>query len=253
MLKTKVIPCLLLKNLGLVKTVKFREPKYVGDPINAVKIFNEKETDELVFLDITATIEKRSPNLKLLSQIASEAFIPFSYGGGLRTLEDIKKILQTGVEKIIINSYAFENPEFIKEAAKAFGSQSIVVSIDVKKNIWGKYEVFTHSGQKNTKVAPVQYALEMKKMGAGEIFLNSIERDGTRKGYDLNLIEKVSKAVDIPVVACGGAGKIEDFKKAIRADASAVSAGSLFVFMGPHRAVLINYPAPEELEKILNQ
>ena len=240
MLKTRVIPCLLLKDLGLVKTVKFDNSKYVGDPINAVKIFNEKEVDELIFLDITATSEKRKPNFELLSRIASEAFMPFSYGGGLRDIEDIRKVLKIGIEKVIINTYACENTRFIKEVADEFGSQSIVVAIDVKKEDSG-YKVFINSGKTRAEREPVEYAIEMEKMGAGEIFLNSIDRDGTMEGYDLNLIKMVSRAVNMPVIASGGAGKTEDFKNAVEAGASAVSAGSMFVFYGRNKAVLINY------------
>jgi len=251
MLKTRIIPCLLLKDLGLVKTVKFSDPKYVGDPINVIKIFNEKEVDELIFLDITATIENRRPSFGIISKIASECFMPFSYGGGIRSLDDIKKILEIGVEKVSINSYAVENPEFIKEASQHFGSQSIIVAVDVKKNLLGGYEVFTSSGKKATKIDPVEYVRRMERMGAGEILLTSIDRDGTQDGYDLELIERVSRAVNIPVICCGGAGKFEDFRAAIKAGASAVSAGSIFVFIGPHRAVLISYPYPEDMKKIL--
>lgn len=251
MLKTRVIPCLLLKGLGLVKTIKFQDEKYIGDPINAVKIFNEKEVDELIFLDITATPERRKPSFELLSRIASECFMPFSYGGGIREIKDIKKILEIGAEKVVINSYALENHSFIKTAAEEFGSQSVIVAIDVKKNEKGKYEVFTHRGQRNTGKDPIEWAIIVEKLGAGEIFLNSIDKDGTMEGYDLELIEEVTKSIKIPVIASGGAGKLEDFQKAKLAGASAVSAGSLFVFVGPYRAVLINYPNREELEKIL--
>ncbi len=249
MLKTRVIPCLLLKDLGLVKTIKFSNPKYVGDPINAVKIFNDKEIDELIFLDITATNEKKKPNFNLLVRIASEAFMPFSYGGGIRDLEDIKKILYLGIEKVVINSYAVENPEFIKQAAEHSGSQSIIISIDVRKNKKGEYEVFTQSGQNSTGLHPVDWAKKVENLGAGEIFLNSIDKDGTMEGYDLELINKVSNSVNIPVIAAGGAGNFDDFKKAIKSGASAVSAGSIFVFIGPHRAVLISYPSRDELNK----
>lgn len=249
MLKTRVIPCLLLKNQGLVKTVKFRDPKYVGDPINAVKIFNEKEVDELVFLDITATTENRKPNFRLIADIASEAFMPFGYGGGVRDINDAKELFNLGVEKVIINSHAVDRPLFIKEASNLFGSQSIVVSIDVKKNILGKYEVHMHGGKKNTKLYPVTFAQEMEGMGAGELLINSIDRDGTQSGYDIELIKKITAAVAIPVIVSGGAGKIEDFAKAVKeGGASAVAAGSMFVFHGKHRAVLITYPSMEELE-----
>lgn len=251
MLKIRVIPCLLLKDLGLVKTVKFTNPKYVGDPINAVKIFNDKEVDELIFLDIISTNEKRKPSFELLSRIVSEAFMPFSYGGGLRSIEDVKRIMKIGVEKVVINTYAFENPEFIKEIADAFGSQSVVVSIDVKKNKENNYEVFVNSGQLGTKINPVDFAIKMEQIGAGEIFLNSIDKDGTMEGFDLELIKNVSSSVNIPVIVSGGAGRIEDFAKAIESGASAVAAGSFFVFVGPHRAVLINYPDKKELDKVL--
>lgn len=252
MIRTRVIPCLLLKNQGLVKTTKFKDPKYLGDPINIVKIFNEKEVDELIFLDITATIENRKPSMALIAQIASECFMPLSYGGGIRSLDDIKEILGLGVEKVSINSYAVKNPSFVKEASGLFGSQSIVVSIDVKKNLFGKYEIYIHGGKYSTKLDPITFAMQMEKMGAGELLLNSIDRDGTMQGYDIELINKVSHAVTIPVIACGGAGKVDDFADAVKnGGASAVAAGSMFVFQGRHRAVLINFPSQEELKKII--
>lgn len=252
MIKTRVIPCLLLRNLGLVKTVQFNTPKYVGDPINAVKIFNDKEVDELIFLDITATAGERQPNYELLSRIASEAFMPFSYGGGIRTIEDVTKILRMGAEKVAINSYALENPEFITEVSAKFGSQSVTVSIDARKVAGNKYEVFVKNGKKPTGIDPISYAVKMEKMGAGEIFLNSIDNDGVMKGYDTELIRGVSEATGIPVIACGGAGAIKHFGDAVSAGASAVSAGSFFVFVGPHRAVLISYPDQVELSKVFD-
>ncbi|MCM2356961.1 MAG: AglZ/HisF2 family acetamidino modification protein [Geobacteraceae bacterium] len=252
MLGTRVIPCLLLRNQGLVKTVKFKDPKYVGDPINTVRIFNDKEVDELIFLDITATFENKRPNFRLISDIASECFMPLGYGGGIRTVEDIKEILGLGAEKVIINSYALENTSFISEAAELFGSQSIVVSLDVKKNFFGNYEVFSHSGTKRTKLDPVSAAKQSEQMGAGELFLNSIDRDGTMQGYDIDLVSKVSGAVSIPVIASGGAGKLDDFSAAVNSGgASAVAAGSFFVFHGKHRAVLISFPTREEMQNIL--
>jgi imidazole glycerol-phosphate synthase subunit HisF len=244
---------LLLKNDGLVKTVKFGQPKYVGDPINAVKIFNDKEVDELIFLDITATIEKRKPPFDLISRIASECFMPFCYGGGITSVEEIAKLFKLGVEKVAINTQALTNPSLIERAAELFGSQSVVVSIDVKKNLFGKYRVFSHGGRRSVKIDPVSFAKQMEQTGAGEILLNSIDRDGTGTGYDLELIRSVAEAVRIPVIACGGAGKVEDFSSAVKtAGASAVGAGSLFVFQGPHRAVLITYPTMSELERELN-
>jgi cyclase len=256
MFKTRVIPCLLLKENGLVKTTQFRDPKYVGDPINAVRIFNEKEVDELILLDIQATVEQRRPQMKLISEIASECFMPFCYGGGIRSLEDIKEILGLGVEKVAINTYAMDNPKFVKEAAKNFGSQSIVVAIDVRMNSgeYGEYKVFTHSGTVDTGLDPVEVSKSMEEMGCGEIFLNSIDRDGTRQGYDTEVISRVSRAVSIPVIACGGAGKFSDFDEAIElGGASAVSAGSLFVFHGKHRAVLITYPSEQELKEVFRE
>jgi imidazole glycerol-phosphate synthase subunit HisF len=246
--RTRVIPSLLLKNGGLVKTVKFKDPTYLGDPINVVRIFNDKEVDELVLLDIAATIERRKPLLDLIAQIASECFMPLGYGGGIRCLEDVRQLLAIGIEKVIINSYAVENPSFIKEAADEAGSQSIVVSIDVKKNRRGKQEIVLYGGTKATGLDPVRFVQEIAAMGAGEILLNSVDLDGTMQGYDLDLIGRVSQAVRIPVVACGGAGCVQDLVEAVkRGGASAAAAGSLFVFQGRHRAVLISYPDPKDL------
>jgi len=252
MLKTRVIPSLLLRNKGLVKTVQFKNATYVGCPINAIKIFNDKEVDELIFLDITATPENRDPPFSLIAEIASECFMPFGYGGGIRSLDDIRKLFRLGAEKVIINTYAAENPTFVKQASDLYGSQSIVVSLDVEKNFLGKHIVFTHGGMCNTNLEAVKYAVQMQEMGAGELFLNSIDRDGTMKGYDIGLVKRVSSAVDIPVIACGGAGKLQHFADAVKlGGASAVSAGSFFVFHGRYRAVLITYPSIHELEAVL--
>ena len=250
MLMTRVMPCLLLKNKGLVKTVKFKEPRYIGDPINAVRIFNTKEVDELVFLDINATKENKKPDIELIQKISNECFMPFAYGGGIMDLETVKKIFNLGAEKVVINTKAIEKPEFIKEISDIYGNQSILVSVDVKKSLFGKYEVFSHSKNKSTKIDPVEFAVNMEKMGAGEIFLNSVDNDGMMEGFDLELIKNISVAVGIPVITCGGAGKIEDFGKAIGVGASAVAAGSMFVFHGRRRAVLINFPTRDEIEKI---
>jgi len=251
MKRIRVIPALLLQNGGLVKSVKFKDHKYVGDPINAVKIFNEKEVDEIVILDISATSEKRPPAIGLIKEIASEAFMPLGYGGGITKLDEIKDLIALGVEKVIINTAAFHNPQLVSEGAKYVGSQSIVVSMDVKKNMWGKYKVFVQNGTKNTDVSPADYAKKMEQTGAGEILLNAIDRDGTFGGYDTDLIRLVSSSVSIPVVAIGGASSVNDFILAVQNGASAVSAGSLFVFQRPHRAVLISYPAQKELEEKL--
>ena len=253
-IQPRVIPCLLLRNKGLVKTVRFKEPKYLGDPINVVRIFNDKEVDELIFLDITATVEKRKPPFKLISDIASECFMPLCYGGGIRNLDDIRTILSLGVEKVAINSYAIEDPSFIRAASDLVGSQSIIVSIDVKKRGWfGKQQLFTQRGKKATGLDPVKFAVEMERMGAGELFLNSIDKDGTMEGYDIELIRRVSEAVSIPVVACGGARTVNDLADAVKkGGASAAAAGSMFVFHGPHRAVLINFPTSKELKKVFS-
>lgn len=251
MLRTRVIPCLLLQDGGLVKTIKFKHPKYVGDPINAVRIFNEKEVDELVFLDISATPAGKEPNFDLLADIASEAFMPFSYGGGITRLDQIRRLYALGVEKVILNTAAADNPELLSEAASIAGSSSVVASIDVHRNWLGRCTVFTRGGRQDIKRDPVEYAQQMEQLGAGEILLNSIDRDGTMSGYDLELIQKVAEAVRVPVVAAGGAGELSHFRQAVGRGASAVSAGSLFVFHGKHRAVLITYPAYAQLEDLL--
>jgi cyclase len=252
MLMPRVMPCLLLKNGSLVKTVKFKDPGYIGDPINAIRIYNEKEVDELIFLDITATIEKREPPYKVLSEIASECFMPVTYGGGVRDVETIRRILSLGIEKVAINSHAVENPEFVRSAAERFGSSTIVVSMDVRRKIFGRYEVAIHGGRKGTGLDPVEFASVMEKMGAGEILLTAIDRDGTQEGYDIDLIKSVTRSVGIPVVACGGAGKVDDFGSAVKeGGASACAAGSMVVYFGRNRAVLINYPEREKLEAVL--
>lgn len=249
MVQIRVIPCLLYKNGALVKTVHFQNEKYVGDPINTVRIFNEKEVDELIFLDILATIEKKTPDLDFLQNIASECFMPLCYGGGITSLQEMEKIFNIGVEKVAMNSAVPGNPELIKSASDNFGSQSIVVSIDVKKSILGKYQVYTHRGRIKQPLDPVIFARQIQEWGAGELLLNSIDRDGTGSGFDLVLIQKVAEAVEIPTIACGGAGSLEHFREAVAVGASAVSAGSFFVFHGKHRAVLITYPDQKSLSE----
>jgi cyclase len=251
MLRARVIPCLLLRNAGLVKTVRFGEAKYVGDPINAVKIFNEKEVDELVLLDIEASKRHCEPNYDLLADIASECFMPLCYGGGVNSVEQALRIVQLGIEKIAVNAAAISNPGLIAALSDVLGAQSVVAGIDVKSDWLGRYRVYDASSGKLTDRAPEIYAAELARAGAGEIFLNNVDRDGTQEGYDLKLTGKVAKAVSVPVIACGGAGRTEDFVSAVGAGASAVAAGSLFVFQGRHRAVLISYPPYKELEALL--
>ena len=252
MIRPRVIPALLLKGQGLVKTVKFKDPKYLGDPINIVRLFNDKEVDELIFLDITATNEKRQPPFEILGKITSECFMPLGYGGGIRSMDDVKALLSLGIEKVILNTIAVEKPEFVTEVAHYAGSQAVVISMDVKKRFSGKYEVVTHSGETGTGLNPTHHAQEMEKHGAGESFFNSIDRDGMMQGYDLDLIRRVSETVNVPVVACGGAGNIHHLAEAIQqGGASAAAAGSMFVFQGPLRGVLISYPSQEELKSVL--
>jgi len=251
MLRNRIIPVLLLKNDGLVKTTRFKNPVYIGDPINAVRIFNEKEVDELILLDITATNDNREPNYNKITEIVSEAFMPVGYGGGINKIEQIEKLFKLGIEKVILNSAAFNGQNLIKEAANKYGNQSIVVSIDIKKDFLGRRGMYSNSGSKKQAKDLFYHLKEVEAYGAGEIFINSIDKDGTMSGYDLDLVRQVSQEVNIPVIASGGAGSIADFSQAIKSGASAVAAGAMFVFQGVHRAVLISYPKYEDLEKFL--
>ena len=250
--RIRVIPVLLLHKGGLVKSVRFKDYVYVGDPINAVKIFNEKEIDEIVILDIDATRNKRGPNFRQIEEIAGEAFIPLAYGGGITSMDEVKKLFFLGVEKVILNNAAAKNPKLITEAASLVGSQSVVVSIDVKKSLFGKYKVYTENGTQQVSSDPVAFAKQMQDAGAGEVFVNVIDRDGTFKGYDVEIIKSITSALSIPVIACGGAGSVADFRlAATEGGASAVAAGSFFVFQRPHKAVLISYPGQNELKENL--
>lgn len=251
MLRIRTIPCLLLKDGGLVKTRRFAEPRYVGDPINAVRIFNDKGADELVFLDISATGRGTGPDFALLADIASEAFMPFSYGGGITSVDHVRRLYALGVEKVIINTAVADRPELLREAIALGGSSGVVASMDVKRNWRGRYGVWVDGGRRDTGRDPVEYARELERLGAGELLLNSIDRDGVMEGYDLELIRRVSGAIGIPVVAAGGAGQLADFREAVKSGAAAVAAGSMFVFHGKHRAVLITYPEPGELAEVL--
>jgi cyclase len=246
----RVIPCLLLEEGRLVKTQRFKDAKYIGDPLNAVRIFNEKEVDELVFLDISASKKQHPPNFQLIREISAECFMPFAYGGGIRALGEIREILLGGAEKVVLDSILFEKPDLISQAAAEFGSQSIVAAIDVKRDLFGRYRVYNAGRGKLTSKDPVDHAVEMVKRGAGEVLLNDVDRDGMRSGFDLALIGKISEAVDVPVVPCGGAAELADLGLAIRSGASAIAAGSLFVLHGKHRAVLITYPSRDVLARL---
>lgn len=243
MILTRLIPCLLLRGNGLVKTKKFKDSVYVGDPVNAVRIFSEKEVDELVILDIDATREGREPNYELIAEIAGECFMPVAYGGGISTLAQARKLIRSGIEKVVINSASVDSKVFIREIADVFGSQAVVGSVDARKTLFGVHRVYVNAGTIATKLKPEDHAAALAQAGVGEIFLNSIDCDGQMQGYDIELIKKVSSRVNVPVIACGGAGNLEHMRRAItQGGASAVAAGSMFVFYGKHNAVLINYP-----------
>jgi imidazole glycerol-phosphate synthase subunit HisF len=253
-LRTRVIPALLLRGASLVKTVRFGRFTYVGDPCNTVRIFNELEVDEIVLLDITATREQRGPNLALLADVANECFMPLGYGGGIRRFADAQSILRLGFEKVIVNTYAAENPSFITELADHFGSQAVIVSIDVRHNLRGQDRVHTRSGTRNTHRDPVEWAREVESRGAGEILLTSIRREGTWQGFDLALIKAVTDAVRIPVIAHGGAGSVEHIAQAVHAaGASAVGIGSMVVFQKKDCGVLVNFPDPPQLAEKLGR
>jgi len=255
MLRPRLIPCLLVQNGGLVKTVNFANHKYVGDPINAVRIFNEKEVDELVVLDIDATIKHAEPDYQLISHLASECRMPLCYGGGVQTVTQIEKIISLGVEKVAVSSAVIENPKLISDAAIRVGSQSLVVVIDVRKTgLLCRHEVVTHNGSRRTGLNPVEFASYMAELGAGEIVINSVDRDGEMKGYDLDLVEQVRQKINLPLTVLGGAGSLDDFRELIdRFGLIGAAAGSLFVFKGKYRAVLINYPNRVEKEALLTK
>lgn len=253
MLRPRITPCLLVHEGGLVKTVGFRDPKYVGDPINAVKIFNEKEADELIVLDIDATVHNAEPDFKLIARLAAECRMPLCYGGGIRTVVQAKKIIGLGVEKVALSAAALEDPGLISRIGEEIGSQSVVVVLDVKKRLLGaEYEVWTHNGRKNTKKALLDVALDAQSRGVGEIVINAIAHDGQMKGYDLALASRMRQALKVPMTVLGGAGSLADIGKLI--DACGVigaAAGSLFVFKGAYKAVLINYPNPGQKDDII--
>lgn len=255
MLYPRIIPCLLVKDKGLVKTINFKSPKYIGDPINAVRIFNEKEVDEIIVLDIDATSEKREPDFNMIEHLASECRMPLCYGGGITSSDQIQKIIQMGVEKVAISSAAIENPRLVAEAAMRVGNQSMVVVLDVKKRFLdGEYEVWTNNGRNTTGQSPSEIALQMERHGAGEIVINSIDNDGVMKGYDLVLVKKIREEISVPLTVLGGAGTLHDIGQLIKEfGAIGAAAGSLFVYKGVYKAVLINYPNRVEKDALIRE
>jgi cyclase len=251
MLRSRVIPCLLVHNKGLVKTVKFKSPKYVGDPINAVKIFNEKEVDELIVLDIDATVSGAEPNYQMIEHLANESRMPLCYGGGVKTPEQAQKIIKLGVEKVALSSEAIFNPKLLVDIANIIGCQSVVVVLDIKKTLFGSYEIYTHNGKKKVKKDLFEFIAELETIGIGELIINSIDNDGVMKGYDLALIKKVREHISIPLTVLGGAGSADDILNIIHEyKVIGASAGSLFVFKGVYKAVLISYLPEQALQKI---
>jgi imidazole glycerol-phosphate synthase subunit HisF len=252
MLFPRITPCLLIRNKGLVKTVKFKPFKYIGDPINAVKIFNEKEADELIVLDIDASSKGLEPDFSLIKKLAAECQMPLCYGGGIKTLEHATRIIKLGVEKVAISSAFIENPNLLIEIITEIGSQSSVVILDVKKTIFGKYEVYVNNGNTSTGQSPIDLAQKAEKFGVGEVVINSIDNDGVMGGYDLSLASKVRKAVDIPISFLGGAGNLKHMGELIKlCGVIGVASGSFFVFKGSLRAVLINYPSYSDKNKLI--
>lgn len=247
MLRPRIIPSLLIKDNGLVKTVNFKNPKYVGDPINAVKIFNEKAVDELAVFDIDATAKKQEPNYSLIERLATQSRMPLCYGGGVKTVEQAQRIFGLGIEKIALSSAVIERPELIRDISSRVGNQSVIVVLDIKKKLLGGYEIYTHNGTKSQGLDPIKFVQQAQELGAGEIILNSIDKDGVMKGYDISLISRLREHIHVPMTVLGGAGSLADIKQIIdKFGVIGVAAGSLFVFKGVYKAVLINYPAKEE-------
>lgn len=254
MYRNRVIPCLLLEGHKLVKTVEFSNSSYVGDPINAVKIFNEKEVDELIILDISASKRNTGPDFDYIQQLASECFMPVCYGGGISTMAEVERLFMCGIEKISINRAAFNNPVLISEIAQRYGAQSLVGAIDVKKTWLSGYKIWNYMSGKFERQTPIEWATKLTQLGAGEILVYDVSRDGTFKGFDLELSQSIARSVPVPVITCGGASSVENCRDAVLlGGASAAAAGSLFVYKGPHRAVLINYPEPKILRNLFNE
>jgi cyclase len=251
--RPRIIPVLLLKDKILVKTTGFRKPHYIGDPINAVRLFNEMKADELIFLDIEASKKGKCIDLAMVQEIGEEANMPFGVGGGIRTTEQIKQLLAAGAEKVIICSEALVNPAFIQEASSTFGSSTICVCLDIKSGFFGGSALYSHSGSKKRAASPLDFAVHMEKMGAGELIVQSIDRDGTGKGYEQDWIAKISKKLTIPVVALGGASNLTDMKKLYKqTPINGLAAGSFFVFQGQQKGVLIHYPERQTILNLFN-
>jgi imidazole glycerol-phosphate synthase subunit HisF len=251
MFRQRVIPVLLLKGDGLVKTRQFSKSVYIGDPINAVRIFNDSEADEVVFLDIAATVEKRTVNVEIIRKIAEESYMPFSVGGGITSVDEIGVLLKMGAEKVCLNSILFSNPKVLNDAREQFGRQSIIAAIDVKTNMFGKKYIYSHSGTIKQTISIKGHIEDVVKRGAGELMINMIEKDGMMTGYDNIFINEISKMVDIPLIICGGAGNYSHLTDAFNAGASACGAGSIFVFHGKKKAVLINYPSIDQRKQLV--
>jgi cyclase len=251
MLRPRIIPSLLIHEKGLVKTVQFKNPKYVGDPINAVKIFNEKEVDELAIFDIDATVENREPDYSLIERLANQSRMPLCYGGGVKTVEQAQRIFSLGVEKIALSSAIIKDLTIVPKIADRVGTQSVIAVLDVKKKVLGGYDIYIHNGKKSTGLNPFDFAEKLQKLGVGEIIINSIDQDGMMKGFDMSLIDKIRKVVSIPLTVLGGAGSLSDIEKVIeKHEIIGVAAGSLFVFKGVYKAVLISYPSEKEKQDI---
>lgn len=251
MLRPRIIPVLLLRRRGLVKTVRFRDASYVGDPINVVRIFNDKEADELILTEIVATRDGKAPDFELLEQIATEAFMPVCYGGGVRTLADAKRILRLGMEKIAVNTAAFDDPRLVATLSGELGSQCVVASVDVKRTWRGGYAVYSHAGRRVPERDPLRWIERLVALGAGEVLLNCVDRDGTMQGYDLELLRRVRGRFDVPIIPCGGAGSVHDISQGLAAaGSSAAGVGARFIYEGPYRAVLVSYLSPRDVSEI---
>lgn len=249
-MRPRVIPTLLVEDGELVKTIQFKNSIYLGDPINTVRLLNDMEVDELVVLDISASKQDKGPNFSLVEDIRNEAFMPLAYGGGIHTVSQVQDLISMGVEKVSLNKTLLDNPNIVKEASQLIGSQSIIGSIDIKKSLFGKYKIFSHTDKKYLQSDLAGYLETLETLGVGELLINLVDRDGTWKGYDLNFVEDIARYVNVPLVICGGASSLDDLKLVTLSGADAAAAGSLFSFQGKDQGVLTNYPSSGELDKL---